>query len=287
MRLYTGLAHNLQCDPLHPDETLAVSFIIFLEKNFKTQKTVRSLLSTLTSCLKRAGLHVLPFESKACSLIVRSISTNKRTPTLQRPPVGVETLQKVVRFWRANEPHGYVLATAALLMFVTSVRQSNLLPTSQKAFDRSRQIVWDDILWRPSYLKINIKWGKAQQKITTRFQRIPKASSYMLCTYTALKALRLSRPRSPRAPVISFPDGAPIPVSYMNKKWKYAMKYLGLSGVGFTLHSLRRGGARYLQDNGASPGHVAIHGGWKSKAVLDYIKPPSQGPTYRALKSLS
>lgn len=272
---------------MRPDDSLAVSFIIFLGRNFKTQKTVRSLCSTLINCLRRAGLDVTAFESRLAGTLLRSISINKRAPTRQRPPIGVEVLEKVVKFWRAHETHGHALAAAALIMFVTSVRQSNLLPTSQKAFDKSQQIVWEDVIWRPSYLKINIKWVKDQQKTTTRFQKIPRASSHTLCTYTALRALKKHRPSRTTAPVISFPDGGPIPVSYVNKKPKHALACLGLSGVGFTLHSLRRGGARYLQDHGASSAQVASHRGWKSTTVFDYIRPASQAPTYRALKSLS
>lgn len=127
VRLYAGLADKLDMDCMHLNEALVVSFIVFLARNFKTQKTVRSLLSTLTNCLRRAGIDVLPFESDNCGLLVRSISINKRMPTTQRPPIDVNTLEKVLSFWRRYEPHGHVLATAALLMFVTLVRQSNLL----------------------------------------------------------------------------------------------------------------------------------------------------------------
>lgn len=128
-------------DCLRPDESLAVSFIVFLARNFKTQKTVRSLLSTLTSCLKRAGIDAKPFETKLCETIARSIAIDKRAPTVQRPPVGVEVLQKVISYWRTHKVHGSVLAAAALIMFVTGVRQSNILPFSQKAFDATRQMV--------------------------------------------------------------------------------------------------------------------------------------------------
>lgn len=287
VRLYAGLAHSINMDCMHPTEALVVAFIVFLAKNFKTQKTVRSLLSTLTNCLRRAGIDVSAFERDNCGLLARSISINKRTATVQRPPVDVQTLTKVVGFWRKYEPHGHALATAALIMFSTSVRQSNLLPTTQHAFDRTRQLVWQDILWRRTYVKINIKWGKAQQKTTTKYQKIPRAAAKHICTISALERLKASRRPRRNSPVISFPDGKPIPVSYVSKKWRQAMVALGMGAVGLTLHSLRRGGARYLQDQGASPSQIACHGGWKSKAVFDYIHPPNAAATYSALKHLS
>lgn len=172
-------------------------------------------------------------------------------------------------------------------MFVTSVRQSNLLPSSQRMFDPTRQLVWKDVLWRSKYIKINIKWGKSQQKSTTRFQKIPCAASTTMCTYTALKRLRANRKARPHAPIISFPDEKPIPISYVNKRWKHAMTALGLDAIGFTLHSLRRGGARFLQDQGINTAQIASHGGWKSKAIYDYIRPPTLASTYSALKHMS
>lgn len=88
-------------------------------------------------------------------------------------------------------------------------------------------------------------------------------------------------------PLISFPDGKPIPLSYMTKRWRRAVAALGLGSIGFTLHSLRRGGARYLQDQGASPTQIASHAGWKSGAMFDYIRPSHHRATYAALKALS
>lgn len=172
-------------------------------------------------------------------------------------------------------------------MFVTSVRQSNPLPTTQKAFDPTRQLVWRDIVWRHSYVKVDIKWGKAQQKSTTRYQKIPCAASHHVSTFAALRKLQASRNSRPHKPIISFPDGKPIPISYVTKKWRKAMTTLGMGAVGFTLHSLRRGGACYLQDYGATPAQIASHGGWKSNAVFDYIRAPNVRATYTALKKLS
>lgn len=287
VRLYTGLAQSEQLDPFRPDEQLAISFVVFLAKNFKTQKTVRSLLSTLVTCLARAGIDTHSFESRTSTQIVRSISINKRATTRQRPPVGTDVLQRVFSHWRATDRLAHTLITAVLLMFVTSVRQSNLFPTSVRAFDSTRQMTWGDVIWRKDYVKINIKWGKAQQKSTTRYQKIPRAASHRLCTYRALSILCRSRDTRRNAPLITFADGNPIPVSIMNRKWRSAMKALGLQEFGFTLHSLRRGGARFLQASGVDVHQIASHAGWKSSAVFDCVQAPQRLQAYSALKSLS
>lgn len=183
IRLYCGLASKLGLDSRNPTEELAILFTTFLACNFKTQKSVKSIKATLVACLDRAGINTSSFLTHKTSLLSRSISINKHTPTAQRPPVDTDILHRIVSYWRRYEDQGQMLAAAALLMFTTSVRQSNIFPTSQSSFDPTRQITVDDIVWRDNYFKINIKWGKSQQKVCTKYQKIPKATAISLCTF--------------------------------------------------------------------------------------------------------
>lgn len=285
IRLYVGFAHKTRYDYLNPSEDLVVSFLVFLTQNYKTQKVVRSMFSTLRACLLRAHFNVTAFDSTRASLFVRSIGINKRTPTRQRPPIDARVLKNIVTYWRGDGIIGHTLAAAAIMMFVTSLRQSNLFPTSKCAFDPTRQLVWSDLVWRPDYVKVKIKWGKAQQKTVSRFQKIPRASDPALCLFSALQGI--SRPRDRQSqPIFSFPDGTPLPISYVSKRWASATTALGLQSVGFTMHSLRRGGARYLQDMGVHHTNIASHGGWRSRAIYDYIREPGHQAAQSALKRL-
>lgn len=189
-------------------------------------------------------------------------------------------------YWRLQGALGRTLAAAAIMMFVTNLRQSNLFPPTKRAFDSTRQLVWRDVVWRTNYIKIQVKWGKAQQKTSTRFQKIPRAGSTSLCLARALMDIRPRR-CNPNAPIFVFQDASPIPISFVSKAWKAALRSLKLDGEGFTLHSLRRGGARYLQDMVVSDNNIANHAGWKSSAIYDYINAPRQRPAFSALKKLS
>lgn len=152
MRLFVGLAVKLGLDHWKPCEELAVSFLAFLLKNYKTQKLVKSMFSTLRACLQRAQIDVHAFQTNRVSLFLRSIGINKRTPTLQRPPIDVTVLKRIVLYWRTAHHMGHTLAAAAIMMFVTSLRQSNLFSTSKLAFDATRQLVWADVIWRQGYI---------------------------------------------------------------------------------------------------------------------------------------
>lgn len=287
LRLYAGLADRLGLDHLMPTEQLAVSFMVFLALNYKTQHTVKSMFSTLTACLTRAGIDTSNFISLQLNLLCRSVSINKRAVTTQRLPLDTQILRRLVLHMRNNHMHGGVLAAACILMFVTNVRQSNVFPNSIRGFDPSRHKTWSDILWRPQYIKINIKWAKAQQKSGTRYQKIPRADSMDICLHSALSALKSVQRTTSTSPLIAFPDGRPIPISYAIKKWKKAMSELSIEHLRLTMHTLRRGGARYLEDSGVEMGNIAQHGGWRSAAITDYVNAPAYRNTISALRHLS
>lgn len=244
------------------------------------------MCSTLRACLERAGIDVSRFQSVRVALLLRSLDINMRRPTRQRPPVDTTILRRLIGYWKVTDSLADCLVAAVLMMFVTAMRQSNLFPTTQRAFDPTRHLIWGDLYWRQGYLKILVKWGKAQQKTVTRFQKVPLAEDGALCLYSALKRLYRSSRKNHKAPMFAFHDGKPIPISFINKKWKSALQALALEQHGFTLHSLRRGGARYLQEMGVEVSAIAGHAGWKSGAIFDYVNQPSQKPTMRALRKL-
>lgn len=66
-----------------------------------------------------------------------------------------------------------------------------------------------------------------------------------------------------------------------------AIAALGLKPAGLTMHSLRRGSARYLQDMSVDDTDIAKQVGWKSNTMYDYINTPGHHRVFCALKSLS
>lgn len=285
-RLYAGLADRLRLDYLRPPPELAVAFIVFLACNFKSQKSVKSLLSTLIALLDRTGVSTTEFRSHYAGLLTRCISIDKRAPTTQRPPIDVPILRRIIQHWQINYNNNLPFIAAVLFMFTTGVCQSNLFPATQRSFDASRHLIWADIAWRPEYIKLSIKRGKAQQQTSTQLQQIPKAASGDMCLYTTLQQLYHRTRPSSRDPIITFHNGKPIPNNNMRKKWSEALDVLGLHDHGFTLHSLRRGGARFLQDSGVDTGNIASHVGWRSSAMFHYVNAPGYGQTINALSQL-
>lgn len=156
VRLHVGRAERLAMSFRHPCPELAAAFIVFLAHNFKTQKSVKSLLSTLTALLDRIGVSTTSFRSTHAAMLTRSISSNKRAPTRQRPPIDVPILRQVIALWSATHEVNLPYIAAVLFIFTTGVRQSNLFPPTQRQFDPTRHLTWADITWRSEYIKVEL-----------------------------------------------------------------------------------------------------------------------------------
>lgn len=220
-------------------------------------------------------------------MLLRAIKINKRTPAVQRPPLQVHDLRRIIIQLQRMEYAAH-LQTAILLLFTTSFRQSNLAPVSVRAFDHTRHLTRADVRISSSLVQVFEKWSKTRQQIVSdRWLSIPRVTGSILCLHSALLAmLRTSPTRSRRQPLLCFEDGAPMPLSYITKSFKLALRRAGLAKSGLTLHSLRRGGAQFLQGSGVGTGDIASHAGWKSAAMFRYIDNPTKPAAFRALQAL-
>lgn len=270
-----------------PSYLLWVLYIEFLARTQKTASAVASTISSLKAILQRLQIPVQEIHNYFVNSLQRSISINKRTVTFQRPPV--TPLQIRTIFAAAKNSSNYLQFRAAvLLMFVTNMRQSNLFPRTQSLFDSQRMLTRADVTITPKAVVIRNKWSKSQQTVAhLRYQTIPKARVPLFCLRTALiEMFAFYSHTSSAQPLFHYNDGSPITSQYMVKKWKKALKSAGIP-THYTLHSLRRGGATYLQRAGVPLPDLAAHGGWRSSAVLRYTRHPAATSTAKALRELS
>lgn len=172
-------------------------------------------------------------------------------------------------------------------MFTMNMRQANLFPYVQKEFDPDRMLIRDDIKLTPDTVIIKNKWSKSSQQISSlRYQHIPRAADSKVCLWTAISALfRMYPTVSHNQPLFHFHDLTPITTQYVNQIWKEALQATDTDPTK-TLHSLRRGGALYLQQSGVPLPDVGSHGGWRSSAVLCYTNHPSSLSAFNALQAL-
>lgn len=288
LRLYIAFANSVSQPFRLPTPALLIAFLEYLATVQKTAASVISTFTTLKALLARRYVPMEAFDHPQLATQLRSIKINKRTPARQRPPVSLQHLRLILHRLREMD-YGHQLVVAILTMFVTNFRQSNIAPPSINSFDHTRHLTREDIRIRHSSISIYQKWSKTQQQVgMDRWLSIPRAASSQLCLVAAVIDLFLRSPTLKRSqPLLSFDDGNPITIPYINKAFKLAQRRAGLGRIPYTLHSLRRGGARFLQKAGVDLPAIATHGGWKSNTIMRYVHQPHRRAAFQALQTLS
>lgn len=287
MKLFVGFALAVRLDHRNPTLILLKAFIEHLARTQHTAASVLSTVSTLRALLHRSRIPTHNFLHNDVQMLLRAIKINKRTPAVQKPPVQVHDLRRIIHQLQRME-YAQQLKTAVLLLFTTAFRQSNLAPTTARSFDHTRHLTRADVRLSSALVQVFEKWSKTKQQIVTdRWLSVPRVVGSSLCLHAAISQMLCTSPTlSRRQPLLVFDDGSPMPLSYINKCFKIALKGAGLSHSGLTLHSLRRGGARFLQIAGVGSSDIASHAGWKSAAMFRYIDNPTKPAAFRALQAL-
>ena len=172
------------------------------------------------------------------------------------------------------------------------IRQGNLVPRAVGAFDATRHLTRDDISRHAKGLLVRLKWTKTMQSSCTPTSVcLPQIPGSLLCPTAAYEALLQVGPTSsPGQPFIRYLDGNPITAAYLTAQWRTLIGAAGLDPAGFSLHSLRRGGAQFaLHRGGALLTDVMAHGTWRSDAVRAYIRPDTYQETsvHRAFQNIA
>lgn len=286
LKLFIGFALALGQNYRLPSVSLIMAFTEHLAATQRTAASVISSISTLKAVLVRNHIPIGNFSAQSVDLQLRSIKINKRTPAVQRPPVRLRDLRLIISHLSQMD-YPCHLRVAILLLFTTAFRQSNLAPATARAFDPSRHLLRADVRLASAHVQVREKWSKTRQQITRdRWLAVPRVTGSPLCLHAAITALYWESPTNrPGQPLLTFQDGIVMPLSFITKAFKLALARSGLSHR-LTLHSLRRGGARFLQLAGVNTPDIASHGGWRSGAIFRYIDHPTKPAAFSALQAL-
>ena len=108
-----------------------------------------------------------------------------------------------------------------------------------------------------------------------------------LCPVTALNRLYNLYPRSPTQPLFARPHGQPFTKQFIVTKIRELLLQAGVSTLGFSGHSIRKGAAVTAATNGISKDNIKLLGRWKSDAVDVYINELNQSDHIHKLLNLN
>ena len=174
------------------------------------------------------------------------------------------------------------------------LRLSNLAPRIMSAFDSSRHATWADLQPRQQGLVLTLRWSKTRQHSTAP-QDIPVSTldDKRLCPKNTWLEYSSSvgEPSDPVAtPLLrttAYPRGRTISASMLTRSIREVINAAGLSHLGYTHHSFRRGGASCSHHDGAPMEAIKFHGTWSSDAVHRYLLAPPEfkSPIIKAFKA--
>jgi len=157
-------------------------------------------------------------------------------------------------------------------------RKSNLVPTSVKKFDSSKQLCRNDITVYSSFLVVSFKWTKTLQ-FGNQILNIPLVliSNSKFCPVHAYRRMCELNPLPAKFPAFSvYSKKAVVLITYnqFQQKLRTLIRKVGLNPKLFSSHSFRRGGATLAAKSGVSPQFIQLMGDWKSDAYKQYIVHP-------------
>lgn len=289
LRTYIGFSvfHNLSfASPTIPH---ICAFINYLVSHYSNPGTLANYISALASVLRRLHVNVAPFSSIEVSDMMTSIKVNIRHIPNKRAPVTIDMLPILVYTLMGDE-HGPTLAFAIIVMFVTFLRQSNLAPRNKSKYDPTRHLTRNDVYATPEAVVFNIKWSKTQQGATVSSVAAPAMPGQVICPVAAYhRMIRHAPTRTTHQALLSFVDGSPLPISYIDRVWDAALQGMGIPPRTYTLHSLRRGGATEVFGGGiATVQEIQQHGHWKTDAVYQYLpNDPRSSSVFRHFRDIT
>ena len=166
-----------------------------------------------------------------------------------------------------------------LTAFYAFFRMSNVAAHSKKAFDPTRHILRQDLIFAPPGLHSLVKWTKTlQDRKAHHMVQLPAINNMYLCPVRAIRALMASRPLPPSAPVfaVSHPPHHQIIDSHIRDALKQILTYLSIPLSGHGFHTFRRSGVTFCFNNNVSLQNIMSHGLWRSSSIWTYLQHSTQ-----------
>ena len=259
--------HILQMD----SPTALLVFIEFLAANALTYRVIMNYVSALKFMFGRYGWSMQVFDSP---LVTRMLKTINYTVHTVPSPKGLFSLHQVCEISRLCEIYESSLTyrAAFLLGFYGLLRISNIAPPTAKAFDHTKHLLRQDVVFQYPGSQVRLKWAKnLQAPERTHTIKLPIVHDPMMCPTQTLQALLRKRTLKPSDPLLILDDYMLLTQSHLRRRLATLVRSLGLPIMGLGFHSFRRSGATLAYDANISLTAKKMHGVWNSDAVWSYI----------------
>lgn len=278
-RAYLTFCTKFGLSDINPTVETVCLYVEYLAQRFRSPKSVNNYISGVRLLHKYIGVECASLYSFELDLMLRALDITLIHVPNQRLPLTYRILLQLCHICTGLGTTGLVLKCAYLFGFFGLLRQSNLAPNHQRAFDYRRHTCRGDVMFHYPGLVIIQKWSKtAQTGGTPHLIPLPAIPGSPLCPVAAYTdMLQVVPTRHDNDPLLYTVGGhrqlLPLTTRCLRSSFTIMMDSLGYNASRYSLHSLRRGGATAAYLAGVNYTQIKRHGAWKSDAFWTYIAP--------------
>jgi hypothetical protein len=251
--------------------------------------TAKGYLKALRSHHIENGFETTVFEDPRIELIIRDDKRYHGEGTKKlRLPLIAELLQRIIYEIKSNDPDSLNIKAALCVAFAAFLRSGEF--TYRNKWNESSPqtcLARRHVTFNPNNSIILIlpvsKTDPFRKDIIIELASTPSP----LCPVRALRELYAKQPYPTTNPLFSRSFGQSFNKQYIVNKVRELLLRAGISTLGFSGHSIRKGAAVSAAAKGISKENIKLLGRWKSDAVDVYINEVSQAEHTQKLLQLN
>lgn len=269
-KVYVHFALMYKVNYLSPSRLHAAMYVQYLANTYKAISTVKNYVSGARYWI----IHHRGDDSSFASFYVTSVvkyNASKSTHVpFKAPPLTVNHLAIVSKFFDSNPNIPPVFKAALLIGYACFLRSSNLLSPTVQQWGGPHTLSVSDILSVPNGLVVCIRSSKTIRIGKPVLLSVFPVSKTLCCPVAAWhRYLAISRP-AVSGPAFMINSVTPLTARPLVNFIRLALQAAGEPLYNrFSLHSIRRGAAQAAQKAGADRLSLKHHGTWASDTGLN------------------
>ena len=254
------------CDSEYKTVLLYIEFLVY---NGLKHASIVNHISAVRSYGKWLDLDMSHLNHFKVTLMLKAVANSVKHPPKFKGIFDVNMLERIILTCNVF-PHAKVYKSIYLLAFFGFLRISNLVPSSVKKFDWTKQLCREDVLLQSHQAVVILKWSKTMQATNQgSFIIIPRLDN-VLCPMLALKQMYVAYKSWSNGPLFVI-DSLPVTDYQVRAHLAKVFDFLHIDKKFHSFHTFRRSGATLAYNLNVDIQKIQRHGTWSSDTVNTYI----------------
>lgn len=272
-RTYLAFCNSIGMPPVPATTNLLCMYAAFLARKL-CFKSIKQYLNIVRILHLEWDLPSPLVDNFHLHSTLQGIKRHKGDATRRKAPMTPQMLLVLQSRLDLSKAEDAAIWAAALVMFFSLLRRSNVLPSSPSSFDTLKHLRQRDLTFTTQGLVLKVRWSKTIQ-FRDRELNIPlcRLRHHPLCPTTAMfLALSFTPAAPPDGPALVLPSGSsyrPLTAGRFVEVVQHKLRQAGITqDIGG--HSFRRGGATWAYNSGVAIDTIRQLGDWRSNAYTAY-----------------